>query len=305
MQHIGKVVEQLRAGGYYDRVMSMGAELDRVKQFLRACAGERVIAPTNPLQHPHYPLFPGLRHATWHDPARYPAVKILEDNFGTIREEAERLGDEANVDYTAATTPPRSWKRPWTYFAPKPPRKAWAVYLFYHLGVNVEPVTGQCARTLALVNSLPGACLDYTWGDFVFSAMKPGVHLPTHCSIDNIRVRIHLGIAIPKGCTLRVGTETRTWQAGRCITFEDSFEHEVYNRSDERRIVLIADLWHPDLAAVEVRALTALFRKSQVRRVFMHERIGITDSSQRYLPYIESQLAIQDRDPVIREFWPG
>jgi aspartyl/asparaginyl beta-hydroxylase (cupin superfamily) len=92
---------------------------------------------------------------------------------------------------------------------------------------------------------------------------------------------------------------------GKCLAFEDSFEHEVYNRSKQRRIVLIVDLWHPDLTPVEVRAITALFRKSQVRRVFMHERMSITDSSQRFLPYIEAQLAAQDREPVIREFWPS
>jgi hypothetical protein len=87
--------------------------------------------------------------------------------------------------------------------------------------------------------------------------------------------------------------------------FEDSFEHEVWNRSDSRRIILIADLWHPDLTDIEVRALTAAFRKSEVRRIFMHERIGITDSSERFLPYIEAALARQDDDPVVREFWPG
>jgi aspartyl/asparaginyl beta-hydroxylase (cupin superfamily) len=171
--------------------------------------------------------------------------------------------------------------------------------------VNVEPVTGNCPRTLAILNALPRACIDYTWGDFVFSAMNPGVHLPAHCSIDNLRVRIHLGITIPDRCTLRVGSETRTWQEGRCLVFEDSFEHEVWNRSDSRRIILIADLWHPDLTDIEVRALTAAFRKSEVRRIFMHERIGITDSSERFLPYIEAALARQDDDPVVREFWPG
>ena len=305
MQHIARVVQQLRAGGYYDRVMSMGPELDRVKAFLEACAGLRTIAPADPIQHPHYPLFPGLRHEPWHDPARYPAAKILEDNFAAIRDEAGRLGDEPYVDYTAATVMPRTWKRPWTLLAARPARQSWALYLFYHLGVLVEPVTGRCPRTLALLQSLPGACLDYTWGDFVFSAMKPGLHLATHCSVDNLRVRLHLGIRVPKGCTLRVGPRTRTWEEGRCLAFEDSFEHEVHNRSAERRVVLIADLWHPDLSPVEVRALTALFRKSEVRRVFMHERIGLTDSSQRFLPYIESRLAAEDRDPVIREFWPA
>ena len=215
------------------------------------------------------------------------------------------LPDDARVDYTAATTMPKSWKRPWTLVLPKPAPKAWTVYLMYHLGVDVEPVTGDCPKTFAIVSALPRACIDYTWGDFVFSAMNPGVHLPTHCSIDNLRVRIHLGITIPAHCTLRVGSETRTWQEGKCLVFEDSFEHEVWNRADARRIVLIVDLWHPDLTDIEVRALTAAFRKSEVRRIFMRERIDMTDSSAKYVPFIEGALERQDRDPVIREFWPG
>ena len=31
------------------------------------------------------------------------------------------------------------------------------------------------------------------------------------------------------------------------IIFDDSFEHEVWNETDEPRIVLIVDLWHPQL----------------------------------------------------------
>lgn len=304
MQHLGKVVAQMRAGGYFDRVMAGGPELDRVKQFLRACAGERASAPVNPMQRPHYPCFPGLRHRPWHDPSQYEAVRILEDNFAAIREEAIHLPDDARVDYTRAVTPPRSWKQPWTLLRPRPAPKAWTLYLMYHMGVSVEPVTGDCPKTLAIVDSLPRVCTDYTWGDFVFSAMNPGTHLPGHCSIDNLRVRVHLGIAIPENCTLRVGTETRTWEEGKCLVFEDSFEHEVHNRSGSRRVVLIADLWHPDLTDIEVRALTAAFRKSEVRRIFMRERIGMTDSSLKYVGFIDAALDQQDENPLIREFWP-
>jgi hypothetical protein len=155
------------------------------------------------------------------------------------------------------------------------------------------------------VKSLPGACLDYAWGDFVLSAMRPGAHLKPHCSIDDLRLRIHLGLAIPEGCSIRVANETRTWQEGRCLTFEDSFEHEVWNRSNARRVVLIVDLWHPDLTPIEIRALTAGFRKSRVRRIFMGERMGITTDPTRYVPSIETALESQDADPVVREFWPA
>lgn len=304
MRHLEEVVRQMRLGGYWDRVMGAGPELDRVKRYLLACAGEGPVACAHPLQRPNYPCFPGLRHRPWHDPRDFEAARILEDNFAAIREEAARLGEEARVDYSTAAHPSRSWRRPWTLLAPDPPRGTWTVYLFRHLGSDVEGVEGRCPRTRAVVEALPGACLDYAWGDFIFSAMNGGAHLRAHCSIDNLRVRLHLGIAVPGGCSIRVGGETRAWEAGRCLAFEDSFEHEVWIRSSERRVVLIADLWHPDLTAVETRALAAGFRKSQVRRAFMGERLGITDSAPRYLPALEQALARDDEDPAVREFWP-
>ena len=294
----------MRAGGYYDRVMASGPELDRVKKYLRLCAGEEAPAPAAPLMRPTYPCFPGLRHRPWHDPRACEGARMLEENFGTIRDEAMSLGEGASLDYSRAAGPWRSWKKPWTLLRRDAAPKTWTLYLLYHMGVDVEEVMGKCPRTRAVVNALPGACLEYTWGDFVFSAMSAGAHLRPHCSIDNLRVRIHMGISIPEGCSIRVATETRTWQEGKCLMFEDSFEHEVWNRSNARRIVLIADLWHPDLTEVEIRALTAGFRKSRVRRVFMRERMGVTDAPQKYLPFIEGALERQDAEPAVREFWP-
>ena len=69
--------------------------------------------------------------------------------------------------------------------------------------------------------------------------------------------------------------------------------------------MLIADLWHPDLTEIEVHALTAAFRKSQVRRVFLRERMDVTNDPQRYPPFIEAALDRQDADPAVREFWPA
>jgi aspartate beta-hydroxylase len=57
---------------------------------------------------------------------------------------------------------------------------------------------------------------------------------------------------------LRVGGETHAWREGRCVTFDDSFEHEAWNRSDRDRVVLILDSWNPDLSEVERLAVTDL-----------------------------------------------
>ena len=55
------------------------------------------------------------------------------------------------------------------------------------------------------------------------------------------------------GRSIRVGDEVRTWVEGRCLLFDDSFEHEVWNDADEERLVLIVDVWHPDLKTDDQR----------------------------------------------------
>jgi hypothetical protein len=54
---------------------------------------------------------------------------------------------------------------------------------------------------------------------------------------------------------LRVGEKTRTWEEGKAIIFDDSYEHEVWNYSDCHRIVLVLDVWHPDLSPSKIAAI--------------------------------------------------
>ena len=52
---------------------------------------------------------------------------------------------------------------------------------------------------------------------------------------------------------LRVGDGLGSWGVGGAIAFVDSFEHEVWNDSDEDRLVFIVDCWHPALRTDEQR----------------------------------------------------
>lgn len=85
--------------------------------------------------------------------------------------------------------------------------------------------------------------------------MHPGVHVWPHCGPTNCRIRAHLGLVVPEGPRIRVVNETRTWNVGEFIAFDDSFEHEVWHDGDSLRLVLIVDMWHPDLSDVERRTL--------------------------------------------------
>jgi aspartate beta-hydroxylase len=74
----------------------------------------------------------------------------------------------------------------------------------------------------------------------------------------NTRLTCHLGLVITPDSALRVGSNVVSWQEGRCLVFDDSFEHEVWNKSDRERDVLLIQLWHPDLTEAEVWALKEL-----------------------------------------------
>lgn len=43
----------------------------------------------------------------------------------------------------------------------------------------------------------------------------------------------------------------RSWKEGKVLIFDDSFEHEVWHNGTNVRLVLIVDVWHPDLTEEE------------------------------------------------------
>jgi aspartyl/asparaginyl beta-hydroxylase (cupin superfamily) len=93
-----------------------------------------------------------------------------------------------------------------------------------------------------------------------FSLLRPGQHIKPHYGLSNHSLTVHLPLVIPKKCWLRVGDETREWEAGRITAFDDTFIHEARNESAEERIVLIFSIWHPDLTESEQQAVKRSFR---------------------------------------------
>lgn len=282
-----QVIDAMRNGGYWDAVMSGGSPLARVQSWLRVMAGEEDEAPGLPLQNPGYPRFSGLRHSAFRPASDMAGALQLEANQQTVLDDYLSLADGDFLHYTPASM-----------------TKIWAVYLYTTMGVALQPVRGQCERSYELIRSLPRVCIDYPWGDALLSVHSSQAHLKAHCSVDNLRVRCHLGLQVPEGCEMRVGSEIRQWEEGKALLFEDSFEHEVWNRGSTRRAILILDFWHPDLTDDEIRAITAGFRKSDVRRLFLHERTTMVQGFPReFTERLDSAVRDQDDEPLIREFW--
>jgi aspartate beta-hydroxylase len=192
---------------------------------------------------PRMGVYPGLTSAPFHDPARLAGARALEQNYSAIRAEIEGLAAGAFQAESEGLME----------------RGAWDVLLLYERGrKNAE----NCKRCPVITRIIEGHATVRTHAGLLYvSKLSPGTEIKPHRGPTNLRLRCHLGITIPHGdCGLRVGGETRRWQEGRCLLFDDSLEHEAWNRTATPRIVLIIDFWHPDLTPAEIAFLEGLHR---------------------------------------------
>lgn len=123
-----------------------------------------------------------------------------------------------------------------------------------------QQISSNCKRapvTCQLIAQFPAAHTCRR-GQAKFSVMQPNTHVWPHCGPTNCRLRAHLGLVVPPGTELRVGEEKRSWKEGKMLVFDDSFEHEVWHNGSSIRLVLIVDVWHPELTEQERRSLPAI-----------------------------------------------
>jgi hypothetical protein len=193
--------------------------------------------PPDPWQQP-VRYYPGLTARPWHDPAGFGWVPGLEAAFAEIRDEALALleagrftADPVSGDLAEGT---------------------WQEFRLYTEGRRVAANCAAAPRTAEAVARIPGAA---SAGLIYFARIAPGTHVRPHWGPHNARLRCHLGLVVPDGCSLRVGPQTGGWAEGKVIVFDDSYEHEVRNAGDASRVVLIMDIWHPDLSLAQIAAI--------------------------------------------------
>lgn len=133
----------------------------------------------------------------------------------------------------------------------------WRQFTLYQRGMKMKKNCDMVPKTCELLDQVPDAVLN-TRGQIKFSLMTAGTHVWPHTGPTNCRLRAHLGLIIPNGVEIRVGSEKRTWEHGKMLMFDDSFDHEVWHYGKEPRLVLIIDFWHPDLPLWERQSLSPI-----------------------------------------------
>jgi aspartyl/asparaginyl beta-hydroxylase (cupin superfamily) len=110
---------------------------------------------------------------------------------------------------------------------------------------------------MALLDRFPQPWIDGCGANAMFSMLAPRTAIPAHVGVANFRLVCHLPLIVPNRCWFRVGEEVRDWERGTAWVFDDTIEHEARNETDHLRVILIFDVWHPDLSPAEREAIAA------------------------------------------------
>ena len=204
-----------------------------------------------PLAAPFF-LVPGIKSKRFFETSQFRGVAEIERNLDAVRDEflalaeqkKEQLasslaglhGDEGNVGRTGK----------------------WSMIPLISNGRVVEEFASQCPQTMALAEGLDLPRISLISPSLYFSVLEPGSRIAPHVGITNARVIAHFPLVVPENCGFRVGGETRAWETGKAMIFDDMTTHEAWNDSDRIRVVLIADIWRPELSLAERAAVTQL-----------------------------------------------
>lgn len=187
-----------------------------------------VMAPVNCL----FYLFSKVENRPYIDVEQFPDLKLLQENWQTIREEAEQLDERQRIkasddldDLGFNSFFRTGWKR---------------FYLSWY-GGPVKSAEQLCPRTTELLRRLPqvkGA---------MFAMLPPGAKLVKHRDPYAGSLRYHLGLVTPNDddCYISVDGERYSWRDGEAVMFDETFIHYARNQTDQNRIILFLDVRRP------------------------------------------------------------
>ena len=197
-------------------------------------------------------------------------MRVLDHNYQIIRDELDAvLGEKHRIPRYHELS-----EKEILISGTVSPEKDWRVFMLATLAGIPPSNQAKCPKTTALLSRIPRLFQAF------FSILDPGKPIPPHCGPYLGYLRYHLGLRIPKNSppTMRVRDKFHTWKEGQSIVFDDSLEHEVYNQSDDIRVVLIVDFFRP----MPLPLHFANWSLYQIAARYAHEGKGVLERIERY-----------------------
>jgi aspartate beta-hydroxylase len=199
-----------------------------------------------------------------------PAIEFFERGEFPWLDAVEAATEEVRSEFTTILVADRAGLEPYIAYPDGVPldrwrelnkSRRWSAYFLSNQGVEQPSHRARCPLTLQALKGAPLCDVTARAPTIFFSILDASTTIPPHSGVTNTRLTVHLPLIVPPDCGFRVGSETREWVPGKAWVFDDTIEHEAWNRSDAPRAILIFDIWNPLLTAAErdvVRAATEL-----------------------------------------------
>jgi aspartyl/asparaginyl beta-hydroxylase (cupin superfamily) len=207
-------------------------------------------------QQPQAFYFAELPQIQFYDRSHFPWMDEVEAATGAIREELEAVLKEGAGFKPYVESDPLRPKREQSGMTDNPD---WSAFYLWKNGQPVPENLARCPRTAAALANVPFSDVANRSPSVLFSQLRPGARIPPHSGLVNTRLICHLPLIVPPGCGLRVGNDTRTPVEGRAWAFDDTIEHEAWNESDRTRVILLFEVWRPELSDEERGLVRAMF----------------------------------------------
>ncbi len=243
-----------RADGEFGAFLSdkIGGDLSPVMaEALELLTGQRQLY----FQQPSVFYYPGLAQRRFFDFQQFPWLADMMTFLPAMQAELAAV----LADGTAGFDPyvRRQPHRP----APNNPlldNEAWGAFHFWKDGAIVAANADRCPATMAALALAPMPRIMGRSPNAHWSRLKPGAHIAPHFGMLNCRLICHIPILTAPDCTLRVGSEVRTWDPGVPLVFDDSIEHEARNAGDQERVVLLFEVWRPEIPDADRAAIARM-----------------------------------------------
>lgn len=209
------------------------------------------------LQEPSVFYYPGLPQKRFYDPAEFPWLEPMLALVPTMQAElAAVLGDggEGFSPYVH-----RKRHRP----APNSPlldSQDWTAFHFWRDGALVEENAARCPATMEALGHAPLPRIEGRSPNAHWSRLLPGAHIAPHTGMLNTRLICHIPIMTASDCWLRVGNEVRGWTHGVPLVFDDSINHEAKNGGSQQRVILLFEIWRPEIDEADREAIGRIFQ---------------------------------------------
>jgi aspartyl/asparaginyl beta-hydroxylase (cupin superfamily)/Tfp pilus assembly protein PilF len=239
------LMAQIEAGGF-----SFHAGNRRFQQSLDLMLGEKEIYYQNPRRY----YYPGLPQIQFYEREQFDWIPEMEAQTPAIRKELVEVMKDPSRFSPYVKAGDEHLGRDNQGLADN---DDWSALFIWDYGHLAPEVAEQFPATVSALETAPVPRIADQSPMSLFSKLKADTRIPPHNGLLNTRLICHLPLVVPEHCgALRVGNEQRPWVEGELLIFDDSIEHEAWNRSNEERVVLLFEIWRPELNEEERRLVS-------------------------------------------------